>query len=190
MYTEYYSRSYLLPGLPAHGVETVVRGVVPDLSQEEVVERHLRLRIDSLQVPAERLALQLVPQRLPWTQVSCRQTSCVKTLQIQVELTTSFYQLFNLLTFTFCVSIVRNLLSGRQVTHGTNQHVNVSLVPLTDIDIPGAWVHAVIEVSPLVHPDLRHPRCVLVDDLGHAAGEGVGRLVSEDVANVRAGDDL
>ncbi len=52
------------------------------------------------------------------------------------------------------------------------------------------WVHGVVEIPPLVHPDLGHARRVLVDDLGHAAGEGVRRLVAEDVAHVRARDNL
>ena len=52
------------------------------------------------------------------------------------------------------------------------------------------WVHGVVEIPPLVHPDLGHASRVLVDDLGHAAGEGVRRLVAEDVAHVRARDDL
>ncbi len=35
------------------------------LSQVEVVERHLRLRVDVLQVPTEGLALEAVPQSAP-----------------------------------------------------------------------------------------------------------------------------
>lgn len=37
---------------------------------------------------------------------------------------------------------------------------------------------------------LGHTGRVLVDNLGHTAREGVGRLVPEDVAHVAAGDDL
>ncbi len=52
------------------------------------------------------------------------------------------------------------------------------------------WVHFVEEILPGVHPDLGDARRVLIDNLGDAAGERVGRLVAEDVADVRARQNL
>ena len=42
---------HLFATFPSHGVQTIVAGVVPHLSQEEIVKRHLGLRIHVLQVP-------------------------------------------------------------------------------------------------------------------------------------------
>lgn len=46
------------------------------------------------------------------------------------------------------------------------------------------------EVLEFVHPDFRQAPVVLVDDLSRPSRKGVGRGLSEDVAHVRARDDL
>lgn len=46
------------------------------------------------------------------------------------------------------------------------------------------------EVFEFVHPDFRQAPVVFVDDLSRPSGKGVGRGLSEDVAHVRARDDL
>ena len=51
------------------------------------------------------------------------------------------------------------------------------------------WVEAKVKVLPLVEPDLCQAGVVVVDDLGRAAGERVGRRLAEDVADVRARGD-
>lgn len=52
------------------------------------------------------------------------------------------------------------------------------------------WGDYIEEVLKLIHPDLCQPPVVLVDDVSRPAGEGVRCCLSENVANVGAGDNL
>lgn len=47
--------------------------------------------------------------------------------------------------------------------------------------------HCIIEITPLVQPNLGHPRRIMQHNFGHAAGECVRRFVAENVAHMRAG---
>ena len=51
------------------------------------------------------------------------------------------------------------------------------------------WVDLIIELSPLVHPNLGEARVVVVDDLAGAARERVRRGFAEHVPDMRARDD-
>lgn len=52
------------------------------------------------------------------------------------------------------------------------------------------WVNIVVEMLPLVQPDLGEPRVVVVHHSAGAAREGIGRRLAEHVADVRARRDL
>ena len=52
------------------------------------------------------------------------------------------------------------------------------------------WVNPIIEVAPVVEPDLDQTRVVLVDDAARAAGERVWRHLAEHVTHVRARVDV
>lgn len=94
-----------------------------------VVQWHLRLWVDVLQVPAEALAVQPLAQLLPG--------------------------------------------AGVAAVHLERLHVDRE-----------------VEVLPLVQPDVREPRVVVVHDAAGAARKRVRRRLAEHVADVRAGRDL
>lgn len=52
------------------------------------------------------------------------------------------------------------------------------------------WGYYIEEIFELIHPDLCQAPVVLVDDVPRATREGVRCCFAENVANMRAGDDL
>ncbi len=62
-------------------------------------------------------------------------------------------------------------------------------IPIGDFKCQ-TWIHRVVKVPPFVHPNFGHASRVFVHDFGHAPRKGVGRLVPEHVADVRARHDL
>jgi hypothetical protein len=56
--------------------------------------------------------------------------------------------------------------------------------------VSATWINVVIEVLPLVQPDLREPRIVVVDYLAGTAREGIWGGLTEYVADMRARRDF
>lgn len=52
--------------------------------------------------------------------------------------------------------------------------------------VSATWINVVIEVLPLVQPNFREPRIVVVDYLAGTAREGIRGRFTEYVPNVRA----
>ena len=46
----------------------------------------------------------------------------------------------------------------------------------------GTWIHLVVEISPLIHPDFRNSGGILVDYLGNTTRKRVRGLVPKHVA--------
>ena len=62
----------------------------------------------------------------------------------------------------------------------------VSLSTKQYVDII-TWIHLIVKVPPLIHPNFSYSSCILIDNLCHPSGESVGTFVPKHMANMGAG---
>ena len=55
---------------------------------------------------------------------------------------------------------------------------------ISDAGVCATWINVVIEVLPLVQPDLSETRIVAIHDLARAPREGVGSRLTKDMSDM------